>query len=192
MVSVIVGVIRGETAEGMSGLYYLGRICVNGTLQSIHAAGPIDNSTLSSGDEDINVQGRFALFIIRDFSVYERFILQENLTNEIELMGSNERQLDVKESDDILVYIYNTCASNDRNRTFCPWQVNFPANNDTTKSLYYDGSDDNIMATPVDHSMFNVEVNELIATKSTIESNFHLNVEVNIGNVTKPKFLAAS
>ena len=76
------------------------------------------------------------------------------------------------ESDDILVFIYKNCASNNANETICPWQVNFPANDDTTKSLYYNGSRDIIA------SDMNMEVEELIIKNSTIQTNVYLNVEV--------------
>ena len=179
-----VGGIRAEgdelkETEGMSGLYYLGRVSVNGTLKSISAVGPINNR----GDEN-NVWGRFALFVVRNNTVYQRFRLLENLTTESDLMGNNNcRKIDVKESDDILVFIYNNCASNDGNVTYCPWQVNFPSN--TSKSLFYNGSDDNsnIMATPVNNTMFNAEVDELIMNNFTIETNVFINVEVTISGM---------
>ena len=162
--------VRGNITEEIevSGLYYLGRVYVNGTLQSIRADGPINFI-----NDDSNVEGRFALFIIRNNTVYERFNVMTN--NEDELRGQ-EGNLDVKESDDILVFIYKICELID-NRTLCPWQVNLPSDN--TTSNYYDGSDD-IMTTPGNSSMFNVEVGNYFLMNSTISTNTFLNVEVTI------------
>ena len=90
------------------------------------------------------------------------------------------------ESDDILVFIYKNCASNNANEIICPWQVNFPANDDTTKSLYYNGSDDIIT-----DKMLNMQVEELIIKNSTIQTNIHLNVEVAITGRYKTYFVKA-
>ena len=171
--SFIVGSIRAQQDEfsetkGMSGLYYLGSVCVNGTLQSIRAAGPISNTTAPT-DESIK-GGIFALFVVRNDKVYQIFRVQRNLTDDNSLRGTSERKIDVKESDDILVFIYKTCESR-TNGFVCPWQVNFPAPN-TSTSYYYNGSDD------INTSAFNAEVNGRIAQGNIVSTDFSLNVEV--------------
>ena len=154
--------------KGTSGLYYLGSVCVNGTLQSIRANGPKINNTAPT-NESIK-GGIFALFVVRNSKVYQIFRVQRNLIGENSLRGASERKIDVKESDDILVFIYKTCESR-RNGFVCPWQVNFPAPN-TSTSYYYNGSDD------INTSAFNAEVNGRIAQGNIVSTDISLNVEV--------------
>ena len=170
--SFIVGSIRAQLneTEGTSGLYYLGSVCVNGTLQSIRANGPIINNTVPTNE---SIKRRvFALFVVRNSEVYEVFRMQRNLTDENSLEG-NGRKIDVKESDDILVFIYKTCERR-ANGFVCPWQVNFPAPN-TSTSCYYNGSD------AINISALRAEVNDRITQDNNIVSTeAFLNVEVTI------------
>ena len=163
--------------EGMSGLYYLGRVCVNGALKSISAIGEVNFNAPFDGQIDtMTKRGRFALFIIRNEVVYQRFRLGRNLTNKDELRGQDDRKIDVKESDDILVFIYKTCEQNPSgNVLFCPWQVNVPANHNT---LYYSGSD--FMATNLSNREFSMKVIDHFHKDTTIPTKIHLNVEVTI------------
>ena len=177
--NVLVGrVIKAEEetneTEGMSGLYYFGRVCVNGTLQSIRAAGEIAPNGNNGGGGGAIVRPRFALFIIRNSDVHQRFHLTRNFTDQNELKRNN-RTIDVKESDHILVFIYKTCERSDDNTTICPWQVNVPAANTT---LYYQGSD--FTATNLSSSGFNAKVNDHFQSNLTMQTNIYLNVEVTI------------
>ena len=176
------GSIRGEFKEpkGLGGLFYLGRVCVNGTLESIRSVGKTNYSTLSS-NETKNVMGRYAVLIIRNDSVYEVFRVRRDLTTESDLRrsGNKAREIDVKESDDILVFIFSICEEDDMNTTVCPLQVDVPAVDRST--LYYDGSDD-IMTR--NSNVFIMEVNNRVMMNSKISTNISLNVEVTINGNT--------
>ena len=129
---------RDDAILDHSGLYVLGEIQANGTTTDFCAYGKANTDVFHESTlDDSEVFGRVYFMIVRDNTVQSRVILRIDpgvLTKECK-----SKNIQVLESDLVLVFIQDFCILNNAGVYACPLQVNFRSNGDSV--MYYNDSD---------------------------------------------------
>ena len=131
-----------SNTQSVSGLYLLGNVPNNGTIQSVCAFGKIDTSLFNGSIEGREMVGTIQIYVIPEVlpngSLSSEFRMFLRQSSDSLLRACRDVDIRVRSSDLIVVYIPNLCTMNDE-RIQCPLRINFQ--NDSSSTGYYNGSD---------------------------------------------------
>ena len=166
-----------SSTQSVSGLYLLGNVPNNGTLQSVCAFGKINTSVFSESIEG-RVVGTIQIFVIRPNGTRSngsRILLRQN--SDCLLRACRDVDVRVRSSDLIAVHIPNRCIV-DEEGIECPLQINFQDDNSSTG--YYKDSDavfDNTFAPGL------LRVRQEVLTQQPVQVDTFLNVQVTLKGI---------
>ena len=161
-----------SSAQSVSGLYLLGNVPNNGTIQSVCAFGKV-NTLNSSLDSGVTV-GTIVIYVIRPNRILNNeFRVQLTQDNNCLLRECNQDfDIRVESSDYIVVYIPNICILAE-DAIQCPLQVNFQ--NETSSTGYYEDSDE---LSADDFAPGQRKVNKIVSDQQPVAVDTFLNVQV--------------
>ena len=129
---------RDDAILDHSGLYILGEIQANGTATELCAYGKVNTEVFHARElNDSEVIGRIYFMTVHNNNIITRSILRVQ-PGELSKRCLS-RNIDVSESDLVLVFIQDFCILNNNDIYVCPLQVNFRSTGDSI--MYYNDSD---------------------------------------------------
>ena len=170
---------RDDAILDHSGLYILGEIQANGNATEFCGYGKVNTDVFSARElNDSEVFGRIIFMMVRNLTVQSRVTLRIDpgvLTKEC-----ISRNIQVLESDLVLVFIQDFCILNNAGLYACPLQVNFRSIGDSV--MYYNDSDifniSNITSPAVPISRVEDEILQNPLRQPIVITDTYLNAEV--------------
>ena len=136
-----------EAAINRTGLFFLGNVPVNGTIDLVCAFGRINNDTQVPDRTDLKPVGRVIFFLYDEAaSTLRRQVVQQDSAGEVGCRQPNEgnRHVHISDSELLFVYIEPRCAITNppigSEVHVCPLLVDFESEGNMT-APYYNGSD---------------------------------------------------
>ena len=134
------------TAINRTGLFFLGNVPVNGTIDLVCAFGRINNDTQVPDRTDLKPVGRVIFFLYDEAaSTLRRQVVQQDSAGEVGCRQPNEGNRHISDSELLFVYIEPRCAITNPPAGIevqvCPLLVNFESEGSMTSTPYYNGSD---------------------------------------------------
>ena len=167
-----------SSAQSVSGLYLLGNVSNDGTIQSVCAFGKVNTSVFSESIGGREMVGTIQIFVIRPNGTRSngsRILLRQN--SDCLLRACRDVDVRVRSSDLIVVHIPNRCIV-DEEGIECPLQINFQDDNSSTG--YYKDSDavfDNTFAPGLRR------VRQEVLTQQPVQVDTFLNVQVTLKGI---------
>ena len=166
-----------SSAQSVSGLYLLGNVPNDGTIQSVCAFGKVN----TSGDIDREMFGTVQIYVIRpDGPLSDEFRISLRQSSDCLLRACRDVDVRVESSDLIALHIPNRCIV-DEEGIECPLQINFQ--NDNSSTGYYKDSDavfDNTFAPDLR------TVRREVLTRQPVPVDTFLNVQVTLKGIAIP------
>ena len=135
-----------EAAINRTGLFFLGNVPVNGTIDLLCAFGIINNDTQVANRTDLKPVGRLVLFLYDEAaSTLRRLVTQQDSAGEVGCRQPKEDNRHISDSEQLFVYIEPRCAITSPRAGIevhvCPLLVNFESEGNMTTPYFYNGSD---------------------------------------------------
>ena len=128
-----------SSAQSVSGLYLLGNVPNDGTIQSVCAFGKVNTSVISGSIKGREIVGMVQIFVIRpNGTLPDENLIFLKQSSDCLLRACIDVDVRVRSSDLIVVRIPNLCNV-DEEEIQCPLQINFQ--NDSSSTGYYQDSD---------------------------------------------------